>query len=591
MSVRKASRKLYVAFWAALLTAGALLQAAGAFAPFDNRLLDTQFRQLRAHWPRAAPVEVALVGIDEATFEAFPEPLALWHGYLGEIAAGLARSQPRAVGIDVQLPSRSYDFVRAGADRQLIEGLRALREAAPLVVARTVDARGAVKPLHGAILALLGEGAGGLVYFPLDADGVVRRFDERLGAGPEQVPTFPGQMVRALGGEARPGWIDFSLGARYRYIPAQQVWRWSRDGNLDELRRAFAGRIVLLGSVLPFDDTHLQPVSLAGWEGAEGLRAPGLLLQAQALRTLLGAGTIQAAPWPATLLLLAIASCAWFAFRRIASGLAWLLLGAAAAWAAALWLLHGGTHLPLGGALIVALAGGAVRTGREAWFERRERARLTRAFNGYVSPNVMGLILSGELATQTGSGYRDLCVMFADVRDFTPLSERIEADRVVAMLNRYFERMTRAIHARDGTVDNFRGDGIMSFFGAPRPSPHPCRDGFLAAQGMLAELEALNRELVAEGLPPIAIGISLAFGRAVVGHVGAAARHEYTAIGDVANVSARIEGLTKEVGYPLLVGAEVAAALGDEARFDDLGEWALKGHSPVRVFGWPPRQG
>ena len=201
----------------------------------------------------------------------------------------------------------------------------------------------------------------------------------------------------------------------------------------------------------------------------------------------------------------------------------------------------------------------------------------------------MDLILRGELESQIGTGRRRLCVLFADIRDFTPLSERTEPEQVVALLNRYFERMTQAIHRHDGTVDNFRGDGIMCFFGAPRQTDQPCRDGFLAATGMLEALERLNAELAADGHAPIAMGVSLAYGDAVVGRIGAASRHEYTAIGDVANISARLEAMTKEVGYALVVSGAVADALNAFAVFDELGECALKGHASVRACGWPPR--
>jgi class 3 adenylate cyclase len=106
---------------------------------------------------------------------------------------------------------------------------------------------------------------------------------------------------------------------------------------------------------------------------------------------------------------------------------------------------------------------------------------------------------------------------------------------------------------------------------------------------MLTELDALNRELGARALPPLRIGLSLAFGEAIVGRIGAAERHEYTAIGDVANVSARLEGMTKELGYPVLLTDAVVAQLGDAEDFDDLGTREIRGHAPVHVFGWPAR--
>jgi adenylate cyclase len=179
--------------------------------------------------------------------------------------------------------------------------------------------------------------------------------------------------------------------------------------------------------------------------------------------------------------------------------------------------------------------------------------------------------------------------MFGDIRGFTPLSERTDPEAMVGLLNRYFTHIVAVAHRHRGTVDNFRGDGIMCIFGAPQSTADPCRDGFLAARDMFEELEVLNRELASEWLPAIRIGLSLAYGEAVVGRIGAAERNEYTAIGDVANVSARIEALSAEVGYPLIVTEEVAMAVRDLAAFDALGERTLKGHSPVRVYGWPPR--
>jgi adenylate cyclase len=270
-------------------------------------------------------------------------------------------------------------------------------------------------------------------------------------------------------------------------------------------------------------------------------------------------------------------------------GLAAAALFAAAALGLSTWLLYRGMQLPVVGALATAAIAGTVRVGYEAWFNRRQRQRLRQAFVGVVSPNVLELILRGELDSALGSGRRQMCVMFADIRGFTPLTEKSEPEEVVGMLNRYFERITACAHRHGGTVDNFRGDGIMCMFGAPQPARDPCRDGFCAARDIMEEIDTLNAELESAGLPPIRIGLSLAYGEAIVGRIGAAERNEYTAIGDVANVSARIEGLGADVGYSLVVTEAVVAALREATSFDDLGVRALKGHSPVRVFGWPAR--
>ena len=581
-------RRQLLAGWLAVTALAAALHFSHPVALLDLKLLDREFELLRRAAPKPAAVSPVLIAADEATLAAFPEPIALWHRYLGDIFAALARAGPRAVGVDIELPERSQEQLQPGLDAALSRGILTLKSAAPFVIARGVDGLGRVKPVHPPFLALAGDGGSGLATWPLDADGTVRRFDERQNADGSPVPTFAGVLARRLGAAPGPGLLDFGLGPPYSYIPMHEVWNWARQGDEPRMRAEFAGRIVLIGGVFPFVDRHPQAVNLAGWDDP-GSAPPGLLLHAQALRSMLGTGLVAAAPpaWPLALTLAGAAL--WFGFSRLGAGLALLTAFALGALALALVLLHGGVYLPVAGALVAAVGAAGARTGCEAWYNRRERQRLRRAFEGYVSPNVMKLILQGELDSEVGTGRRMLCVLFADIRDFTPLSERTEPERLVALLNRYFERMTRTIHRHDGTVDNFRGDGIMCFFGAPRPTGEPCRDGFLAATGMLADLDALNAELAADGYAPIAIGVSLAYGEAVVGRIGAPNRHEYTAIGDVANVSARLEALTKEVDYPLVVSGPVAEALAGVAVFDDLGVCALKGHASVRACGWPPR--
>jgi adenylate cyclase len=137
-------------------------------------------------------------------------------------------------------------------------------------------------------------------------------------------------------------------------------------------------------------------------------------------------------------------------------------------------------------------------------------------------------------------------------------------------------------------LDKFIGDGVMAFFGAPRPLENPCVPAMRAARDMLTRLARLNRALAEQGELPIAIGIGLHVGDAVVGNVGAETRYNYTAIGDTVNVASRLEGLTKEAGYPLLCSAEVVDALDDRAGFVKLGASAIKGHSPLDVYGWCP---
>ena len=163
-----------------------------------------------------------------------------------------------------------------------------LRSATSLVLARGVDQGGRVKPVFVPFLAVAGHDGAGLATWPIDPDATVRRFDERQGEGAAAVPTLSGVMARRLKAATAPGLIDFALGPPFGYTPAHEVAAWAVAGDEAKLRATFGNRVVLVGSVLPFKDRHNIPVGLAAWEDSS--TAPGVLIHAQALRSLLGPG-------------------------------------------------------------------------------------------------------------------------------------------------------------------------------------------------------------------------------------------------------------------------------------------------------------
>jgi len=224
----------------------------------------------------------------------------------------------------------------------------------------------------------------------------------------------------------------------------------------------------------------------------------------------------------------------------------------------------------------------------EATRELREQRRLRRVFAAHVSPQILQQMLQRDEQPGLGGERYRICVLFADIRGFTERSENMTPEAAITLLNAYFNQITSCIHDAGGTVDKFLGDGIMAFFGAPQRLDNPCAPAFRAARDMLARLESLNTELAGRGEATIAIGVGLHVGDAVVGHVGSDTRHDYTAIGDTVNVASRLEGLTKEVNFPLVVSVNVFGALEDNAGFVHLGERAIKGHLPVDVYGWRP---
>ena len=238
-----------------------------------------------------------------------------------------------------------------------------------------------------------------------------------------------------------------------------------------------------------------------------------------------------------------------------------------------------------------------------------EWGRLTSRFNdmaealskAWESHETLGQLVSPEVRDQILRrihGFevtlQEITVLFVDIRGFTPRCAGADPARIGALLNRFLTLALGSIEEKGGTVNKFLGDGVMALFGATHSIPDHADLAVASAREMLTRLAELNAELAREGEPPLAVGIGIHTGEALVGCFGATVqgddgrpllRREFTAIGETVNFCQRIEQLTKKCGGPILISDHTRLRLSVECEMDCAGAQELPGSpQPMVVY-------
>lgn len=218
----------------------------------------------------------------------------------------------------------------------------------------------------------------------------------------------------------------------------------------------------------------------------------------------------------------------------------------------------------------------------------KERESIRATFGRYFSPQVAEAILEGGVAQ--GGERLPVTVMFTDIRDFTTISEKLEPEEVVTLLNTFFSAMVKIIHTRQGTVDKFIGDAILAVFGAPIPYENHAFQAVTCAMEMREALRKLNEDRLAAGGEVLKIGMSLSTGDVVAGNLGAYEKSEYTVIGDTVNLASRMESLNKQFGTDIVISRATWEPVKDWFTFKSLGVHEVRGRKlPVELYTIPTK--
>ncbi|HXL14259.1 MAG TPA: adenylate/guanylate cyclase domain-containing protein [Bradyrhizobium sp.] len=224
--------------------------------------------------------------------------------------------------------------------------------------------------------------------------------------------------------------------------------------------------------------------------------------------------------------------------------------------------------------------------------EQAQRRQIRSAFGQYLSPALVEQLAQSPEKLVLGGEEREMTIMFSDMRGFTSISETYKSDPqgLTALMNRFLTPLTNAILNRKGTIDKYMGDAIMAFWNAPLDDRDHQLNACEAALDMLERVDALNqtRELEAKEnnrpFIPLNVGVGLNTGTCVVGNMGSDVRFDYSVFGDSVNLASRLEGQSKEYGFPIIVGSKTALAVKDKFAILELDFIMVKGKKEPEVI-------
>jgi adenylate cyclase len=572
---------------------------------------------LTTHRPGTSEEPVAVIALDHDSL-ASSELSATPRVFLGPVWAklldGLAAGGVKAIGFDIVLAYSANRFPGFDGqyDRDFLNALKRVRDR--IVLART----GQQAPAFPYVAAVFNpatdaeksepEAIASIEMFP-DSDGVQRRFLSRvvLRDGGARL-TLAAALLKRAGEKRMPPQVLLAPAKPLEAIPTYRLVDVLRcvDSDPAAIEKAFAGKIVLIGTDLAGEDRIRTPdrfmrppqprsgvaggcgLPLLGASDAGSRTVPGVFAHAAAVEEVVAGDLVRPLPRAFAAAAAMLAGLAGAALGFLLSP--WLaaassVLLASALFGIALLALPIGFWFPV--VVPAAASGGSTVFAYVTRFvvEERRRQRVQRAFGHYLAPSLVDHLAQGEAELHLGGERRDISVMFADLSGFTALSGRIGPEALMAVTNRYLGHIVSEVEETGGYVDKFIGDAVMAIWGAPLADPDHAVHAAHAALSGVAAIATAKAEDDTQGRPAYSVKIGLDSGPAIVGNVGAARRYNYTAVGEMVNIAARLEGLPSDYGCTIVIGPGLEAAISGRFVTCELDWVKVKGKSePLAVY-------
>lgn len=638
--MRRISRRNVVAAGLIALLCGASLASTELLQGLSLDLLTTLRWELFGdrRYPAASPVVV--VGIDEETYQTPPfkgSPTPTWTRELGRVVSAIADGGARVIGFDVVFPTSIEESeipfgdqpigVRMrGFDRDFLRALAAAASGGKLVLGEVQSRDHPERPSPGQAIAVRRQANIRALNVYTDADEVIRRLPLTFLIDGKPVPSMAVELAaRAL--DAKPELSpngDMTL-AGYRVpgaVPNTMTLNFRGRGNdvptysfadlracvekadHDFFRREFGGKVVILGTVLDFEDRKLTSMRLStGLDGAPAPRcalpAPaaaaktarssmaGVFVHATAVKNLM---TRDAAVEPGysmrAAITIAIAAIVAFAASLLAPLAASLVyVGVIAIYTfAAVSVFIKSLALPVFEPTFAGAAALAMTVGYRFVVADKEERFLRKSFALYLAPQVIESMLASAKMPALGGEMRTVTVFFSDVAGFSSIAEKLTPAELVALMNEYLSAMTDIIEKHGGYIDKYIGDSIVAVFGAPVSDPSHASNAVRASLQCRARLGELNAGGAFHGYS-LAHRIGLNSGEALVGNIGSKRRFNYTVMSDAVNVASRLEGANKYFGTSIMASEMTVAQTGDTFAWRELDAIRVKGRAePVNVY-------